>query len=117
MEGLANYQKEERPWGRFERFTLNEQSTVKIITVEAGQAFSLQTHAHRSEFWYVLTGTGVVTAGEEKREAHAGDTFFIRPGEEHRVEALTERVMFLEIAFGEFDEKDITRLEDRYGRT
>lgn len=27
---------ERRPWGRFERFTLNEPSTVKIIHVEPG---------------------------------------------------------------------------------
>jgi len=29
-----------RARGRFERFTLNEPSTVKIITVKSGEAFS-----------------------------------------------------------------------------
>ncbi|MBU6321672.1 MAG: phosphomannose isomerase type II C-terminal cupin domain [Patescibacteria group bacterium] len=116
MEGLANYEREERPWGSFERFTLNESSTVKVIAVEAGQAFSLQTHAHRSEFWRILEGRGRVTVGSETREARAGDTFYVRPGIEHRVEADAERIVFLEIAFGPFDEADIARLEDRYGR-
>jgi hypothetical protein len=32
------------------------------------------------------------------------------------VQATTEQLLFLEIAFGEFDEKDIVRLEDKYGR-
>ena len=44
MEGLVNYLKEERPWGNFERFTLNEKATVKIVTVNEGESISLQTH-------------------------------------------------------------------------
>ena len=38
-------------------------------------------------------------------------------GFEHRVTGGPEGTTFLEIAFGDFDESDITRLEDRYGRT
>ncbi len=49
MQGLSQYEKEERPWGNFERFTLNEQTTVKIISIKAGKAISLQTHEHRDE--------------------------------------------------------------------
>ena len=37
----------ERPWGRFEQFTLNEPTTVKTITVEPGHRLSLQRHEHR----------------------------------------------------------------------
>lgn len=116
MQGLSNYEKDVRPWGEFERFTLNEQSTVKIISVKAGEAFSLQTHAHRDEFWRVIGGSGSVVVGEEMREAKAGDEFFIQAGEKHRVTGGPEGMQFLEIAFGEFDEGDITRLEDKYGR-
>ena len=32
----------EKPWGGFEQFTLNEISTVKILTIKPGQTFSLQ---------------------------------------------------------------------------
>jgi mannose-6-phosphate isomerase-like protein (cupin superfamily) len=116
MEGLTNYEKEIRPWGNFERFTLNEKSTIKIITVNAGEAFSLQTHEHRDEFWYILTGSGLVTAGDVHKEAHAGDSFFVKAGMQHRVACTDERIIFLEIALGEFDENDIKRLEDKYGR-
>ena len=63
MEGLSNYEKEVRPWGNFERFTLNEQSTVKIITVNPGEAFSLQVHGHREEFW---RGVSYTTPSPEK---------------------------------------------------
>ena len=116
MEGLTHYEKEIRPWGDFERFTLNEKTTVKIITVKAGEAFSLQTHEHRDEFWRVIKGSGVVHIGGNDNEAKEGATFFSRRGSEHRVTGGPEGISFLEIAFGEFDEGDIKRLEDKYGR-
>jgi mannose-1-phosphate guanylyltransferase/mannose-1-phosphate guanylyltransferase/mannose-6-phosphate isomerase len=117
MEGLSNYEKEERPWGNFERFTLNEKTTVKIITVKAGEKFSLQSHKHRGEFWRILSGTGVITLDQDTQTVHAGENFFSPVGHEHRMEGGQEGLTFLEIAFGDFDEGDITRLEDRYGRT
>lgn len=116
MEELSNYEKEERPWGAFERFTLNEKTTVKIIVVAPGEAFSLQTHARRDEFWRVLSGSGTIRMNDAEMAAAAGDVFFIRRGTEHRASGGPEGLAFLEIAFGEFDEGDITRLEDRYGR-
>ncbi len=101
----------------FERFTLNEPSTVKIITVNAGQAFSLQTHAHREEFWHILRGSAQVTVGDTVHHAQPGDNFFITKETQHRLEAGSEACTFLEIAYGVFDESDITRLADKYGRS
>jgi len=117
MEGLKNYEKEGRPWGAFERFTLNEATTVKILTVKPGEAFSLQTHAHRDEFWRVLSGSGIVRIGEEgERPVKEGDTCYIPRGFIHRAIGGPAGLTFLEISFGIFDEADITRLEDEYGR-
>ena len=116
MQDLSHFEKDIRPWGSFERFTLNEQTTVKIITVAPSQAFSLQTHAHRQEFWRILSGSGTITVGDTHTEAVAGDQFMIQTGDQHRAEAGPDGLEFLEIAFGTFDESDITRLEDRYGR-
>ncbi|MFZ2500568.1 MAG: phosphomannose isomerase type II C-terminal cupin domain [Minisyncoccia bacterium] len=116
MELLAHYDKEERPWGNFERFTLNETTTVKIITVRAGEAISLQTHEHRGEFWRVIAGSGSVQIDGRDSEAHEGDSFFIPQHATHRANGGPSGLTFLEIAFGDFDEKDIERLEDRYGR-
>ncbi len=116
MEHLANYEKEVRPWGNFERFTLNEKTTVKIVTVDAGQSISLQTHEHRDEFWRVMKGSGVIRIDEVDNGAHEGDMFFSPRGAKHRVTGGPEGTVFLEIAFGDFDEKDIKRLEDKYGR-
>ena len=116
MEGLAHYHKENRPWGGFERFTLNEKTTVKIITVDEGQSISLQTHEHRDEFWRVLKGSGVIHIGGTDNDAKEGDCFFSSRGSEHRVTGGAGGTTFLEIAFGDFDESDIRRLEDKYGR-
>lgn len=117
VENLPHYRKEERPWGSFERFTLNEKSTVKIITVKPSEAFSLQSHKHRGEFWHIIAGSGMITLDKEQRTIHVGENFFSPEGHEHRMEGGPEGLVFLEIAFGEFDEGDIIRLEDRYGRT
>ena len=116
MEGLSHYKKEERPWGNFERFTANEISTVKILTVDAEQAFSLQLHEHRDEFWRVIAGSGTVHVGGTDTEARVGDQFFIPRNTKHRITGGGEGIKCLEIAFGDFDENDIKRLEDRYGR-
>ncbi len=113
---LKNYEKDERPWGSYERFTLNEPTTVKLITVKPGEEFSLQTHAHRDEFWHVISGSGTVTVGDGARVARAGDEFFIPRGMLHRAQGGDEGLLFLEIAFGAFDENDIDRVEDKYGR-
>ena len=107
---------EKRPWGSFERFTLNEPSTVKIITVDPGEAFSLQKHKGRDEWWKILSGDGKVTIDGTEKDITAGEEDFVPHGTEHRIKAGKSAVVLLEIAFGEFDEDDIVRINDRYGR-
>lgn len=106
-----------KPWGKFEQFTHNEVTTVKLITVTKGGSLSLQYHAQRSEFWRVIAGNPLVTVGENMITASPGDEFSIEKLEHHRLEAPNNDVLILEIAFGNFDEdNDIVRLEDNYGR-
>ncbi len=107
---------EERPWGKFEQFTKNEISTVKIITIKPGEELSLQYHEKRAEFWKVLAGEPTMTIGDKVTQATEGDEFFVAPQEKHRMKAGDREVRILEVGLGEFDEKDIVRLEDNYGR-
>lgn len=107
---------EERPWGEFRKFTSNEPSTVKILKVKKGEAFSLQKHLHRKEFWRVLSGDPEITLGEKTFVAKIGDEFEIDEGQEHRIFAPLNDVEILEISKGEFEESDIIRIEDKYGR-
>ncbi|QQR82762.1 phosphomannose isomerase type II C-terminal cupin domain [Candidatus Campbellbacteria bacterium] len=108
---------EQRPWGSFRQFTTSEPVTVKILHVNRGEQLSLQHHTQRTEFWRVLSGTPRITIGNEIREAHGGDEFEIYTGVEHRISAPNDDVECLEISYGTFDEHDITRVEDKYGRT
>ena len=116
MEGLSNYERQVRPWGNFERFTLNEPCTVKIISVNPDQELSLQQHEHRDEEWRILSGSGTVTVDGSVTPVKAGDEFRILRGQKHRVSGGSAGLQFLEIAFGQFDEEDIKRFEDNYGR-
>ena len=105
-----------KPWGQFDQFTFNELTTVKILSVNKGNSLSLQYHNNRSEFWRVISGHPLVTIDIEKKIANPGDEFIINKLESHRLEAPDDNVQVLEIAYGNFDENDITRLEDKYDR-
>ncbi len=105
-----------RPWGKFRQFTKDARTTVKILTVKPGETLSLQSHEHRSEFEHVIAGSGTLRIGDEAHEVKAGDEYEIPAGVKHQMSAGPEGMQFLEISSGEFDEEDITRFEDKYGR-
>jgi mannose-6-phosphate isomerase len=105
-----------RPWGNFRQFTLNEPTTVKVITVEAGQQLSLQTHELRDELWIVLDDGIRVQVGDDVIDAAVGDEFVIPRRTKHRISSRGPTARILEVAFGKFDEDDIVRLEDIYSR-
>jgi mannose-1-phosphate guanylyltransferase/mannose-1-phosphate guanylyltransferase/mannose-6-phosphate isomerase len=116
MALLPHQYREDRPWGGFERFTLNEQTTIKILTISPEKELSLQTHTHRAEFWKVIEGSGTAEVGDETREATVGDEIEIPIGTPHRLTAGSGGIAVLEIAIGAFDEDDETRIDDDYGR-
>jgi mannose-6-phosphate isomerase len=107
----------ERPWGNFQQFVSNERVTVKIITVDPGHRLSLQTHDHRGEFWQVLDVPIEVTVGDRTWSAEPGESVWVPRNAVHRMANKGDQpARLLEIAFGEFDEADIVRLEDDYVR-
>ena len=107
---------EKRPWGGFEQFTLNEISTVKILTIKPKQKFSLQYHKKRREFWRFLDNPAKVTLGKKTINVKKGDEIFIPLKNNHRIEAYSKTVNVLEMSLGKYNEKDIIRIEDKYGR-
>ncbi len=108
---------EKRPWGNFRQFTHNTLCTIKIIFVKKDEAFSLQYHNNRTEFWKILSGTPEITIGESTISAKKGDEFEILPKTRHRIHSADTDTEILEISSGDFDENDIIRIEDKYGRT
>ncbi len=105
-----------RPWGSFTRFTNNEVSTVKLLNVNKGEQLSLQYHSKREEFWRIISGSPKIVIGDEVFDAKEGDEFTVAVNTKHRISAPNDDVVILEISKGEFDEEDIVRLEDVYGR-
>lgn len=107
----------ERPWGQFEQFVANEAVTVKIITVNPGQRLSLQTHGHRDEMWQVLDVPLDIQVDDRAWSAQPGEQIWVPQGCQHRMaNSGLEPGRLLEIAFGDFDEDDIERLQDDYHR-
>ena len=107
----------QRPWGNFEQFSTNENSTVKIITVEPGHRLSLQRHRLRNELWSVIDGPVDVEISGIPTILNRGEQVWIPRSAMHRMgNSSAHPVRILEVAFGYFDENDIERFDDDYER-
>ncbi len=104
-----------KPWGRFDEYTLNEKTTVKIITVKKNGILSLQSHRHRKELWVALDDGLIAQINGKKTRLKEGQMIIVPRGAKHRISG-ARNARFLEISFGKFDENDIKRFEDVYGR-
>jgi mannose-6-phosphate isomerase-like protein (cupin superfamily) len=110
---------DERPWGDY--VVLDDEAgdhKVKRITVSPGRRLSYQSHARRSEHWFVVSGTAKVTLDGVEHLVPAGGSIDIPQGTAHRCENPGEEpLVFIEIQHGSyFGEDDIVRLEDDFGR-
>ncbi|MDI6737416.1 MAG: phosphomannose isomerase type II C-terminal cupin domain [Nanoarchaeota archaeon] len=106
---------EKRPWGFFKVLALNEKCTVKIIHVDAGQILSRQYHNKRDELWVMLDGTLCAEVNNLVFCPKKYEEIVIPKKAVHRLSS-EKGGDALEVSFGEFDEKDIVRIEDAYGR-
>lgn len=109
----------DKPWGCFDQYALNTPCTVKILTCNPGQQLSLQRHAHRDELWVALDPGVVVDLDGRDLRPTVGEEVWLPQGSTHRLrcDATTPHpVRVLEVSLGIFDEADIERLQDDYGR-
>lgn len=114
-----DFRRTERPWGHFKTYMSNRKFTVKDIVVKPGQSLSLQSHRHRDEFWAWIDGPAPrITIGNTSFYMEAGREYAIPRGTKHRIENphSSGSLTILEVAHGRFDENDIIRYEDKYGR-
>jgi len=106
-----------RPWGSFKQFANNEDCTVSLMTVLPGQRLSLQSHTGRAELWIVIDDGAIVQVGDSIKEYKAGDEIWIPANERHRLSCNGDKpVRVLEVAFGNWQQDDITRYGDDYNR-
>lgn len=119
MFGWRDLRRTERPWGHFTTYMSNQKFTVKDLRIKPGQATSLQTHRNRTEFWAWVDGPAPrITIGAYTFYMEAGKEYRIPPGTKHRIENCDTYgvATVLEVSYGKFDEGDIVRISDNYGR-
>ena len=114
----AHHRKVARPWGSYDSVDVGERHQVKRITVKPGAKLSLQMHHHRAEHWIVVSGTALVTKGEETITLTENQSTSIPLGVKHRLENPgTTNLELIEVQSGSYlGEDDIVRFEDAYGR-
>lgn len=108
----------DKPWGHEIIWADTDRYVGKVLHVKAGHALSLQYHERKDETIHLLRGEMRFWAGDsaealEEVRLREGESFRIRPGTVHRMEAVTD-VDILEASTPDLD--DVVRLEDRYGR-
>lgn len=113
-----SHRKVHRPWGSYESLTIGERFQVKCLSVLPGCRLSLQKHHHRAEHWVVVSGTALVTRGEEEILLRENESVYIPLGTVHRLENPGKiPVNIIEVQSGAYlGEDDIVRIEDVYGR-
>ena len=104
------------PWGKYEAIEQGERYKVKKITVKPGEGLSLRMHHHRSEHWIVVSGTALVTLGEEKRLMVSNESIYIPQGAVYSLENPGVIPLHLiEVSSGDYlEEDDIVRFKERY---
>ena len=108
----------ERPWGTFKQYANNRDCTVSLMTVLPGQRLSLQSHTGRAELWIVIDDGALVQTGEHERACVAGDEIWIPANEKHRLTCRGDKpIRVLEVAFGNWQQEDITRFADDFQRS
>jgi mannose-6-phosphate isomerase len=106
-----------RPWGSFEQYAHNSEVTVSLMAVEPGQRLSLQSHTGRAELWIVLDEGAVIEVDDQVfQNPAAGAKIWIPAGARHRLSSIDKRVRVLEVAYGNWQQDDITRYADDYKR-
>ena len=106
----------ERPWGFFHQYAFNKDVTVSLMTVHPGQQLSLQSHVGRAELWIVLDDGAAVQVDDQLYHPKAGDEIWIPANARHRLSSAGPTVRVLEVAFGNWQQDDITRYADDYSR-
>jgi mannose-6-phosphate isomerase len=110
--------REERPWGFYEILLDTDYTKVKQITVNPDQRLSYQYHNKRKECWTIVKGSATIILDDKKVFKNQGESITIPLGARHRIINETDEILiFIEVQTGKsFDEEDIIRIEDDYGR-
>ena len=107
-----------KPWGEYTDYFRSDNVVFKKIVINPGEEISHQIHHKRSEFWYVIEGTGIMRWNNlDNWKVRAGFTIEIRKNDAHLIINTGDvDLVIYEMQFGQCSEDDIVRLEDKYDR-
>ncbi len=106
----------DRPWGSFKQYAFNEEVTVSLMTVKPGLRLSLQSHTGRAELWIILDPGAQVQVDDQVFYPKPGEEIWIPANARHRLSSTGPEVRVLEVAFGNWQQADITRYADDFQR-
>ncbi|MES0488605.1 MAG: mannose-1-phosphate guanylyltransferase/mannose-6-phosphate isomerase [Leptospirales bacterium] len=108
-----------RPWGTYTILEEGPGYKIKTIVVKPRKRLSLQKHFHRNEHWVVVSGTALVTVGEDEKIVRQNESIYISMGTKHRLDNPGKvDLVLIEAQVGEYlGEDDIVRLEDDFNRS
>lgn len=120
-----NHYIEQRPWGSYE--ILSQFNTVgdglhdtcvKKLVVKPNSRLSYQSHKQRNEYWVIVQGEGEVVIEGEVNKVKVGSVVEILVGQKHRAvnTSTTTELIIIESQTGHYNEEDIERFEDDFGR-
>ena len=115
---VVDHSKVYRPWGHYETMDISERFQVKRLTVKPGAKLSLQKHFHRAEHWTVVSGSALITNGDEELLLNEDQSTYIPIGVVHRIKNPGKIPLeIIEVQSGSYlGEDDIVRYDDVYGR-
>lgn len=115
-----------KPWGYEQHLpnlvpTMGEKELsyrVKILVVYPKQALSFQYHKLKDEHWKVIGGSGTIILNQSVYPAYTGTEWYIPAYTSHQLMAgKKEAIIVKEYSTGKvFDDYDIIRISDKYGR-
>ena len=117
----ASHETVRRPWGEFRNhYTIPGAINLKTLHLLPGAILSLQRHSKRSETWMLVQGDASAVCGKaldalEIHELEIDKPFRVPVGTIHRLTSEKGGVI-VEIMYGTYEEDDIERFEDVYGR-
>lgn len=106
------------PWGSYSNLYMAASCRVKELIVLPGHRTSLQYHRNRAEILVCVDGQGTIIMDKRILSFQYGQTVVIPMGIPHRIECKGDSTLkIIETWIGDkFDEADIVRIEDDYGR-
>jgi mannose-6-phosphate isomerase-like protein (cupin superfamily) len=116
---VPNRETVEKPWGFYKVTAHDGFYQSKVLTLLPRASISLQRHKLREEYWIVVFGSGEARVGDSTIGLSPGSVVSVPRNCLHRLRNTdgTEPLIVVEVQLGTcFDESDIERIDDVYGR-